>query len=189
MTDPLVIPLSTRNSAVSFAIRFGGVSDVRGVFDELEGTLRIPDCCVERAQVELRVAAASVNTGIGLRDHHLRGPGFLDAEQWPWIVFASDDVSREDTALRVGGTLSLRGIVVPVTVRAPFEFARGNGMSALVSFHTEFPITRQAHGIGTGGWRRLNPLNLAIAPVVRVRAELLVPASQLLPALLPALGR
>lgn len=183
------IVLCAQNVAVTFVVRFGGVSEVRGRFSAVEGTLRIPDGDVEGAQVELRVGASSISTGIALRDHHLCGPGFLDAAQWPWIKFASDHVSRESGALRVDGSLSLHGVTLPLVVRGPFEFAHGKGMSGNVSFVADFSIERGVHGIGTGGWRRFNPLNLAIARQVRVRAALLVPATQLLPALLPALGR
>jgi len=175
--------------AVTFAVRFGGVSEVRGRFSAVEGTLRIPDGDVEGAQVELRVGASSVCTGIALRDHHLCGPGFLDAARWPWIIFASNHVLRENGALRVDGSLALHGVTLPVAVRAPFEFAQGRGLAGNVSFVVDFSVERAVHGIGTGGWRRFNPLNFAIARHVHVRAQLLVPATQLLPALLPALGR
>ena len=62
-------------------------------------------------------------------------------------------------------------------------------MEAVVRIGAEFRVLRSLHGIGTArGLRAWNPLLRAISDEVSIRAEVLVPATQLLPALLPALG-
>jgi hypothetical protein len=132
-----------------------------------------------------------VHTGIGLRDHHLQGPRFLDAKQHPAITFRSQRVSRADGSLSISGTLALRGVERSIIVRCPLGYAEnGRESGQIVSLASEFRVPRMDHAVGGAeGIHRFNPLMRAIGAEVLVRVELLIPASRLLPALLPALGR
>jgi len=90
----------------------------------------------------------------------------------------------------VEGTLSLRGIERQLTVCCPVGWRRGEGMGAALSLSPEFLVPRLAHDIGRcEGIQRFNPLMRVIGSDVKVRVDLVVPATQLLPGLLPALGR
>jgi polyisoprenoid-binding protein YceI len=190
MSDHHAIRLSPANTRVTFAVRWLGVLTVRGRFTEVEGTLSIPDGCVESAEIAIDVLAGSLRTGIALRDRHLRGSRFLDAARFPRIAFRSIRVERPNGILVVTGRLTLRGLERTVYATVPLDYADGAGMQSLVRMCTHIHVPRIPHRIGIAtGLRRLSPLLLAIGPTVDVRAEVLVPATQLLPALLPALGR
>jgi polyisoprenoid-binding protein YceI len=186
------IRLDAESTAVTFAVRWLGALTVRGRFTELEGTLRIPDGCVEAAEVAIDVAAASVRTGIGLRDRHLRGPQFLDAARYPRITFRSTRVEHPNGILIVSGLISLRGRDHGVSAPSTVEYVdgAGEGPSSLVRLRTGIIVPRRLHGIGVArGVQRLNPLLYAIGTTVAVRIDVRVLATRLLPALLPALGR
>ncbi|MEV2221816.1 YceI family protein [Nocardia vinacea] len=60
------------------------------------------------ATVLLERHAASVTTGMGMRDRHLCGPEFLDARTHPVISFHGHAVSRGRTRLEVQGKLTVR---------------------------------------------------------------------------------
>jgi polyisoprenoid-binding protein YceI len=189
------IRLTSANTRVSFAVEWLGVLTVRGLFAGVEGMLRIPDGCIEAASVSVDVECASIRTGIALRDRHLRGPRFLDAARYPVISVRSTRIERPDSVLLVSGRLGLRGAERDVSLRCPLEYSNGagrdnGGLHSLVRIHSEFQIPRVPYGIGAAeGLGRLNPLMRAIGDPVTVRVALTVPATQLLPALLPALGR
>jgi polyisoprenoid-binding protein YceI len=185
------IRLDADNTRVTFSVRWLGVLRVSGRFEDVAGVLRIPNGDVEGACIALDVDAASVHTGISLRDHHLQGPRFLDAKRHPAITFRSQRVSRSDGSLAVAGTLTLRGTERPIIARCPLGYAEnGRESGNIVSLASEFPIPRSEHGVGAAvGIHRFNPLMRAIGAEVEVRVELLIPANRLLPALLPALGR
>jgi polyisoprenoid-binding protein YceI len=193
MPDDRAIRLTGANTRVSFAVRWLGALTVRGRFAGIEGTLRIPDGCIDAASISVDVECASVRTGIRLRDRHLRGPRFLDAERYPLITFRSVRIERPDGVLIVTGRLVLHGVEREVSLRCPLEYAGPGGeggMRSLVRIHAAFQMPRWPYGIGVaGGLWRFNPLLRAIGARVTVRVELLVPATQLLPALLPALGQ
>jgi polyisoprenoid-binding protein YceI len=190
MSSACAVTLDARNTSVEFAVRWWGALTVRGRFDRLSGELIIPNGDISTASLRLDVEADSVHTGIGLRDHHLRGPQFLDAERYPRISFTSTRIERVNGAISVAGHLSLRGAERVVVAECPIGYAEGEGIGSTVSLWTEFNVPRLPHGVGSAeGLHKLNPLLRAISDEVHVSIRLLVPASRLLPALLPALGR
>jgi polyisoprenoid-binding protein YceI len=184
------ITLDARNTTIAFSVPWIPFTIVRGTFGELHGLLAVPDDDIEHATLSLDVAAASVTTGVALRDRHLRGPRFLDADHTPLISFRSERVIHRGPGLVVDGTLSLRGIERPITARCPLEWNGGPGLGAQLRLCGEVLVPRLDHRVGrTTGLQSLNPLMRVIGRDVRVRVDLVVPATQLLPRLLPALGR
>ena len=93
------------------------VSTVRGRFAGATGTIDFDPASPETGSVELRIPAASINTGDEKRDAHLRSADFLDADTYPDIVFLSTKVkaSGKDNFV-VGGDLTIRGVTKPATV-------------------------------------------------------------------------
>ncbi|MBV6506362.1 MAG: Protein YceI [Syntrophorhabdaceae bacterium] len=190
MSNACAVTLDGRNTSVAFAVRWWGLLAVRGHFPDVSGELIIPNGDISTATMRLEVDAGSVRTGIGLRDRHLRGPQFLDAAHYPRITFSSTRVERVDGAITVTGHLSLRGAQRVIVARCPLGYAEGEGIGSTVAMASTVEIPRLPHGVGSAeGMQRLNPLLAAISDRVVVSVRVLVPASRLLPALLPALGR
>lgn len=179
MDTPATFKLGAGNAQVSFSVRWFGVIQVRGSFDDVSGTVAIPGPGAEDASVSIQVRSQSVRTGISLRDRHLRGLRFLDSDEHPVIRFESNEVSRHNGVWNVRGTLTLRGQERSVSTSVPDE-ADGAGHRRL---RAEFTVPRRPHAIGTArGIRRLNPLLWAIGDDVTLRVELLVPATLFQPA-------
>jgi polyisoprenoid-binding protein YceI len=184
------IRLDPSNTTVAFSVRWLGGLTVRGGFMDVRGAIRVPDACVEQAEVHLEVAAASIRSGISLRDRHLRGPQFLDAVRSPAVTFRSTRVERLNGALRVAGVLTLRGIERTVRVDCLVAYTGQAGLRSTVQLGAHFTIPRLLHRVGVAtGKARLNPLLYAIGTDVTIDVSLMVPASELLSAMLPALGR
>ena len=105
-------------SRVAFAVKQLGLSDVRGRFGELEGTLELGDDLAE-ARVHGSVTVASLDTENKRRDAHLRSPAFFDAERHPSITFRSSTIRRLDSgALEISGDLTIHGQTRPITLTA-----------------------------------------------------------------------
>jgi polyisoprenoid-binding protein YceI len=67
--------------------------------------------------VTLRIATASIDTGVPDRDAHLRSADFLDVEQYPEMVFISTGVEElEGDVHRVTGDLTIKAVTRPVAV-------------------------------------------------------------------------
>ncbi|MBK6456341.1 MAG: YceI family protein [Gemmatimonadetes bacterium] len=188
MRDATRFTLDARTMRVTFTAWLGPLR-VEGHFGELHGALVLPNTDIERATLEVAVAAASIDTGMPMRDRHLRGPSFLDADRFPHITFSSRRVSRDNGDLLVAGVLALRGETREMVTRCPVHRMDGEGIAGRIAFSGALDVPSHAHGVGIArGLDLLNPIFLAVGKRVQVEARLVVPAMRLLPALLPALG-
>jgi polyisoprenoid-binding protein YceI len=91
-----------------------------GRFHRFRGDVAVDPRDLATARISLSIEAASIDTGIGLRDTHLRSADFFDAERFPTITFESQRVEAEGRRATVTGRLTVRGvtreIAVPVDV-------------------------------------------------------------------------
>jgi polyisoprenoid-binding protein YceI len=64
--------------------------------------------------VEAVLDAATFRTGHAKRDQDVRGPRFLDVEQFPVVSCRAEHLERHDTGWRVHGLLTVGGRTAPV---------------------------------------------------------------------------
>lgn len=100
------------HSSFQFKVRHMMVSNVRGDFGKMtKGVISLDDQDVSSIKAEVIIEAASINTGHGKRDEHLRGADFFDVMRYPTITFVSKQVTKIDSdKLRATGELTIRGI-------------------------------------------------------------------------------
>lgn len=109
------------HSNLGFTARHAMVTNVRGTFDEVEGsgTLDLTDPASSSVTVVMK--SASINTGSADRDGHLRSADFFDVETYPELRFVSTSVERGDAeTLRVSGELTIKDVTRPVTIDFKF---------------------------------------------------------------------
>lgn len=107
-----------QRSEIGFAVKeMWGLRTVRGAFGAYDGSLEVR---AGGAVGELTIEAASLDTGNGRRDRHLRSPAFFDAERHPRIVLAATAVTAREGGLTVEGELAIASsrvrLELPVTV-------------------------------------------------------------------------
>ncbi|WP_030938622.1 YceI family protein [Streptomyces sp. NRRL S-646] len=103
------------HSSVGAVAQHLGISSVHGRFTEFAGRVEITPDEVEKSRVEAVIRAASIDTGNGMRDDHLRSPDFLDAEKYPEITYRSTGLTAAGAdRWTVHGELTLHGVVRPV---------------------------------------------------------------------------
>ena len=136
------------HSEVSFQVRHL-VTQVRGNFNDYEGTINLDPANLERSSVDFRIKAASIDTNHADRDKHLRGEDFFFAEKYPEIAFKSKSIRKtgKDT-YDVAGTLTMRGVskevTLPVTYLGAVKDPWGNEKAG---FATEVTLNRKDYGI------------------------------------------
>ncbi|MGH3373082.1 MAG: YceI family protein, partial [Nocardioidaceae bacterium] len=112
--------LDTVHTNVGFVGRHMMVSRVRGHFSRYAATVEIAET-PEDSSLLVSIDAASVDTGNGDRDNHLRSPDFLDVEQFPTIDFRSTSVTDAgDGHWKVTGDLTIRDVTRPVVLDVEF---------------------------------------------------------------------
>lgn len=113
------------HTTVGFSVRHMGISNVKGTFPKVSGTLMLDEKKIDKSSVEITIDAASVNTNNEKRDAHLQGPDFFDVAKFPTVTFKSKTVEKTDTGYRVSGDLSMKGVTkavsIPFTLVGPKE--------------------------------------------------------------------
>lgn len=106
---------------VSFTVRHGGISKVRGSMKKFEGTIDVAkDGTWDGSSVNVTIDASSVDTGVDKRDAHLRSPDFFDVEKFPNWTFKSTNVSGGREDFEVEGELTIHGVTKTVTLETEY---------------------------------------------------------------------
>jgi polyisoprenoid-binding protein YceI len=107
--------LDPSHTQVGFAVKHLMISNVKGRFPAVTGTVRLtPD---EAPDVDVAIEATSITTGDEKRDAHLRSADFLNADQFPAIRFRGGRIEgNADSKYAVHGDLEIRGARRPVTL-------------------------------------------------------------------------
>ena len=91
---------------------FWGLVTVRGHFERLDGWLEIDE---SQQRISLTIDAASLHTGSGKRDKHLRSAAFFDTQNHPEVRFRSTSGSGAgEDRLSVEGELEVAGERLPL---------------------------------------------------------------------------
>ena len=75
------------HTAAEFSVRHMMVTQVRGHFKNVKGTLEFDDLDPARGTAEVTIDARGIWTGDADRDAHLRSADFLDVEHHPELRF------------------------------------------------------------------------------------------------------
>jgi polyisoprenoid-binding protein YceI len=109
------------HSAATFTVRHMMITDVRGVFETLEGSLIFDPANPKASQVMATIEAKSINTRMAPRDEHLRNADFLDADNHPIITFKSTSIELNTPYTgSLNGMLTMRGITNHITLDVTF---------------------------------------------------------------------
>ena len=148
------------HSRAEFKVKHMMISNVKGSFSGLTGTLIEDTADPIRSQVEATIDISSISTGDEQRDAHLKSADFLHHEQHPVMTFKSTKIEKKgDEEYAVTGDLTVRGVTKSVTFAvegpsAPGKDPWGNtriGLSATTKINRkDFGLTWNA-ALETGG--------------------------------------
>jgi len=175
---PRRFSIDASHSNVGFAVRFMGLSTVRGAFSEYEGTVMLMPNRLDLSSVSIVIATKSINTNSATRDRHLRSPDFFDVEKYPFITFRSSEIRATNSGMMVEGALSMHGVTKRISIpmvmlHQPTSDAWGN---TRVTFEGGVRVNRMDYGIkGTAFWNgEFDPGRMAVSDDIDI--ELLVSA-------------
>ena len=129
--------IDEQHAWVQFAIPHAGWSNARGQFRTVSGDIVFDHDDVTNSSVNVVIQSASVDTNLEARDDHLRSPDFLNAEEFPTIVFTSTAIEKTgDRTALVTGDMTIVGTT--------------NSIVLDVVWGAEFPLPWDASTIKTG---------------------------------------
>ena len=166
------------HSEIGFAIRFMGLTNVRGRFKEFGGTIMYVERDVTRSSVSVLIQTKSIDTGVDLRDNDLRSPSFFAADSFPTIFFQSQRVERDSggAGFIARGPLTMRGVTREVAI--PFVMTHGKMKDAWgntrIGFAGAVRLARKDFGVtGTNFWNQVVDLSrMALADSVEVELNI-----------------
>ena len=172
--------LDPAHTDITFSAKHMMITTVRGTFGDVAGTLEIDDADPTRARGDIAVQAASLSTGFGARDTHLRSADFFDIETWPTIGVRFDGIEPvKGDDYRVTADLTIRDVTKPVTFDVEYVGETTNFQGGRhIAFTARATINREAWGLNwnmaleTGGWLVGKDIRL----VVEVVADEAAPA-------------
>ena len=141
--------IDSYHSSVTFTIRHM-MSKVRGQMKIKEGWLEVDDDNLSSATVDVVLDAATIDTGVEMRDNHLRSAdGHFDVANYPTITFKSKRIEGTDRSnFNVIGDLTIHGISKEVALSASFN---GEGKdpwgNRRVSFEAETKLNRKDYNL------------------------------------------
>src|SRR5580698_2975320 len=86
--------IDTAHTHAQFKVRHLMVSNVKGDFDKVTGTVVLDDANPSASSINITVDVASISTREPQRDTHLKSAEFFDVEKYPTITFVSKGVVK-----------------------------------------------------------------------------------------------
>jgi polyisoprenoid-binding protein YceI len=145
---------------ILFSAKHLMVTNVRGTFGEVRGSVDLDEREPTASRAEIVIGAASVDTGFGARDTHLRSDDFFAVERFPEIrVVATSIRAKGGNAYVVTADVTIRDVTRSVDFDVEFlGFYPGMDGARRAGFGARATVNRKAWNLDwnvaleAGGW-------------------------------------
>jgi len=132
-----------KSSSISFKIKNAGLT-VNGTFSGLETAIDFNPLKPEDANIKASISANTINTGIEMRDNHLKKPEYFDVEKFPKITIQSTKIEKTGPISFLGTfKLNLKGTIKEIKI--PFNFLK---LADKTELKGSFSINRTDYKVG-----------------------------------------
>jgi polyisoprenoid-binding protein YceI len=138
------------HSVAEFKVKHMMISNVKGRFTGLTGTLTLGEGDVTLSKIDAMIDAASLDTRDAQRDAHLKSADFFDVEKFATLSFQSTGVTRKsDDELEVEGDLTIHGVTrrVKFAVEGPSAPGKDPWGNMRIGLAATTKINRKDYGL------------------------------------------
>ena len=141
-----VFAVTPEESKVTFYVKASVA--LEGTFAKWDASLTFTSPDATTGALDLKIQAASVDTGSGMKDGKLKSKEFFDVEQDPLITFHSDKIVQTGpNTFDLPGTFTIRGVSKPETLAFTVTGTRGSGSGEI---HGTMAFDRKDYGMNKG---------------------------------------
>ncbi|MFE3166461.1 YceI family protein [Streptomyces sp. NPDC059224] len=137
------------HTTLGFVARHAMVTNVKGSFQQFEGTLHLDGSDPAKSTASLDIVMDSITTGSPDRDGHLKSADFFKTDEFPTMTFRStkaEALGGDD--YRITGDLTILGVTKPVTIDLEFNGAAKDPFgNDRVGFEGKAEIKRSDWGV------------------------------------------
>jgi polyisoprenoid-binding protein YceI len=110
-----VFVVTPETSSIKFSVKSSVT--LEGNFDKWDATLTFTSPDISTGVLDIKIQAATVNTGSGFKDDKLKSKDFFDVKKDPLITFKSTKiVQTAPNTFAVQGNFTIRGVTKPDTL-------------------------------------------------------------------------
>ena len=140
-----VFTITPASSKITFHVKAS--VDLTGTFEKWDAALTYASPDVTAGVFDVKIQAARVNTGSGMKDGKLKSKDFFNVEQNPFITFHSTKaVQTGPDTFDVPGTFTIRGVSRPETLTLKVE-GKGTGSGTIKG---TMAFDRKEYGMNSG---------------------------------------
>ena len=135
---------------VDSTVKFGVQASVpiQGTFKKWDATLTYPSTAVEDGVLAIKIDAASVDTGSGMKDGKLKGKDFFNVKENPYITFTSTKlIQTGPTTFEVDGDFTIRGVTRKEKLELDVSGKKGSGVGTI---NGTMAFDRKEYGMNSG---------------------------------------
>lgn len=145
-----VYQIDPAHSSAQFTIRHLMISNVRGDFKSVKGTVVYDPENASASSIEAEIDVNSLNTRDENRDAHVKSAEFFNVEKYPSITFKSTKVEREgEGEFKITGGLTILGVTkeVVLKVEGPSDEAKDPWGNVRIGASATTKIKRSDYGL------------------------------------------
>ena len=144
-------------SFVKFNIKNAGLM-VDGNFSDKKAEIVYNESEPSKSKFSGEIKTTSINTGLGLRDNHLRKKDYFDVTGFPTMTFKSTVVTAiSPQKLKIIGDLTIKGITKKIVLEVAIAKVQNKTI-----FSTSFALNRRDFKVGGSSWTLSDDLNVFI---------------------------
>jgi polyisoprenoid-binding protein YceI len=150
--------LTLKKYAVEYVVKNAGFKS-SGRFDKASADVKFDENNLGESSISATIQTASFNSGMTMRNNHLKAKDYFDVVNFPTITLVSTQIVKNGNGYLGTFNLTIKGTTK--SVQMPFTVIK-NGTD-LEFKATELSIDRTAYGVGGSNFSLSNTVKLSLS--------------------------
>jgi len=125
-------------SKVNFTIKKLLFLTVKGILPEIKGSIKLNEDSLSDSKIDIVIPLEGIDTNNVKRNDHLLEEDFFNINEYPEIIFESNEVYKENEYYFAKGNLSIAGTIKEIEI--PFQFSTNQVTGSFSLDRTDFKV-------------------------------------------------